>query len=167
MEKTNQRVWRMLCGGLLASLLCFSGVAAGQTAGVRTMTDNETSVRNFIAAWSRLDAAELAGWFTEDGTYFNIPGTPVTGRDNIERFIAGFIRPWQSTDWEIVNLFGDGDLVVAERVDHTVVNGAPIDLPVTGIFEMRGGKIREWRDYFDMPTYTEALTRALQSGKSD
>jgi limonene-1,2-epoxide hydrolase len=43
-----------------------------------------------------------------------------------------------------------------------VVNGKPVDLPAAGVFEMEGGKIKVWRDYFDLATYTEALTAALQ-----
>ena len=133
--------------------------------GANTMADNAQIIREFIAAWSRLDAVELASWFTEDGTYHNIPSNPVSGRENIARFIGGFTQAWQSTDWEILNLFAEGNLVVAERVDHTVVNGKPVDLPVTGIFEMEGGKIRVWRDYFDLATYTEALSAALQGSQ--
>jgi len=31
------------------------------------LESNQTIIRDFIAAWSRLDAAELAGYFAEDG----------------------------------------------------------------------------------------------------
>lgn len=127
------------------------------------MPDNARIIRDFIEAWSRLDASELAGYFTEDGTYHNIPSNPVSGRENVAQFIAGFTQSWESTDWEILNLFAEGDLVVAERVDRTVVNGRPVNLPALGIFEMENGKIRVWRDYFNLPTYTEALTAALQA----
>ena len=41
------------------------------------MTNNERIVRNFIAAWSRLDAAELVDYFAPDGVYHNIPAQPV------------------------------------------------------------------------------------------
>lgn len=126
------------------------------------MSDNEQVIREFIQAWSRLDAQELAEYFTEEGVYYNMPSSPVSGRDNVARFIAGFIRTWESTEWEIINLFGSGNLVVAERVDHTVVNGSPVDLPALGIFEMEDGRIKVWRDYFNLPTYTEALSAALQ-----
>jgi ketosteroid isomerase-like protein len=34
---------------------------------------NEQVVLDFFAAWSRLDAAEIAGYFTEDGIYHNMP----------------------------------------------------------------------------------------------
>jgi len=47
---------------------------------------------------------------------------------------------------------------MVERMDRTVVDGKSVDLPCFGIFEMREGKISEWRDYFDMATYTKAVT---------
>ena len=50
-----------------------------------------------------------------------------------------------------------GDVVIAERLDRTMVGETAVDLPCCGVFEMRGGKIAAWRDYFDMGTYTSAL----------
>jgi limonene-1,2-epoxide hydrolase len=43
--------------------------------------DNETIIREFIDAWSRLDAEELSRYFTEDGVYHNMPTGPVAGRE--------------------------------------------------------------------------------------
>jgi limonene-1,2-epoxide hydrolase len=127
------------------------------------MPENEKVIRGFVAAWSRLDADELASYFTEDGTYHNIPSSAVQGRDNIQQFITGFIRPWESTDWEIVSLLAEGDVVMVERLDKTVVAGSAVNLPCFGYFELEDGKIKMWRDYFDLATYTSALTKALES----
>ena len=44
------------------------------------MHDNEKIIREFIAAWSNLDADELTGYFTEDGVYHNMPTDPVAGQ---------------------------------------------------------------------------------------
>ena len=121
------------------------------------MADNAAVVRDFIAAWSRLDPAELAGFFAEDGVYHNIPAAPVRGRENIQRFIAGFIRPWTATQWEVVSLVAAGDTVVAERIDRTRLGERNVDLPCCGVFVMQGGKIQAWRDYFDMQTYMKGL----------
>jgi limonene-1,2-epoxide hydrolase len=54
------------------------------------MERNESVVRDFIAAWSRLDPKELAAYFAEDGVYHNVPTVPVAGRDAIEKMIRGF-----------------------------------------------------------------------------
>lgn len=121
------------------------------------MGDNERVIRDFIAAWSRLDAAELAGFFAEDGVYHNMPARPVAGRENVKAFIAAFAKDWSSTEWDILNIVAHGDVVIAERLDRTRVGDKRIDLPCCGVFEMRGGKIRVWRDYFDLSTYTRAL----------
>lgn len=121
------------------------------------MSDNEKTVRAFIAAWSNLNAAELAGYFTEDGTYHNMMLDPVTGRENLIAFIHGFLANWSETNWELVNIVSRGDLVVAERVDRTRIGDKRVDLPCVGMFEMENGKIKVWRDYFDLATYTTAF----------
>ena len=143
---------------LLATIIC-AGVNAQESS---IVSENEKIIREFIAAWSNLDAPELASYFTDDGVYHNMPSGAVQGRENIEQFIGGFIRPWESTDWEILNLVVDGDVVIVERLDKTVVAGNPVDLPCLGIFELENGKIKVWRDYFDLSTYTDALSQALQ-----
>jgi len=48
---------------------------------------------------------------------------------------------------------------MVERIDITIVNGKEITLPCLGVFEMQDGKIIEWRDYFDLATYTNALKK--------
>jgi limonene-1,2-epoxide hydrolase len=121
------------------------------------MGDNEATVRDFIAAWSRLDVDELVGFFTSDGVYHNMPMGPVAGRENLRGFIAGFLKGWTSTNWEVLTLIGRGDIVVAERVDRTMVGDKPVDLPCCGVFQLEGGKIKVWRDYFDLGTYRTAL----------
>jgi limonene-1,2-epoxide hydrolase len=121
------------------------------------MSDNESIVRSFIAAWSRLDVDEIVGFFAEDGVYHNMPTGPVTGHANLRAFIGGFTRGWTGTRWEVVTLVGHGDVVVAERVDRTSIGGRLIELPCCGVFQMERGKIKVWRDYFDLATYRAAI----------
>ena len=122
------------------------------------MHDNEKIIRDFIAAWSRLDAQELGTYFCKHGIYHNMPTAPVNGRDNIVNFIAKFIARWTATEWEILNILAAGDVVVVERMDRTKLGDKSVNLPCFGIFEMQGGKIHVWRDYFDMGTYVKAAT---------
>lgn len=122
------------------------------------MPSNKEVIREFIEAWSRLDADELVSYFAADGVYHNMPSTPVCGQENLKQFIAGFIGNWTSTDWDILNLIENNNLVIAERLDRTLVGGVSIELPCCGVFEMENGKIAVWRDYFDMATYTGPLT---------
>lgn len=121
------------------------------------MTDNEKTVSDFIAAWSRLDVEELVGFFAPDGVYHNMPTQPVAGHAALRAFIGAFVKDWTSTEWDVLNLVSRGDVVIAERLDRTVVGGKPVNLPCCGVFEMQDGKIKVWRDYFDMGTYVSAL----------
>lgn len=122
------------------------------------MQGNEQIIRDFIAAWSRLDADELVGFFSEDGIYHNMPMQPVKGRENVRNLIKGFLSSWTRTDWEIRNLVCAGDVVIAERVDRTQAGEKTVDLPCAGVFLLEGGKIKEWRDYFDFATYQRAMS---------
>ena len=46
---------------------------------------------------------------------------------------------------------------MAERLDRTSLGAKSVDLPCCGVFELTDGKIRIWRDYFDLATYTRAI----------
>ena len=122
------------------------------------MTSNVDIVREFIESWSELDAARLAEYFTEDGTYYNIPVEPVTGRAQVKGFIEAFLSTWTETTWDILNIAEHGDVVFCERLDRTKTTQGDVDLPCVGVFEMRDGKIHVWRDYFDMGTFMSAMS---------
>lgn len=123
------------------------------------MKSNADIVREFIEHWSELDASALTAYFAEDGCYYNMPFQPVQGKAAIEAFITEFIKTWTQTEWEIVNLVESGDVVFCERVDKTQSTLGNVDLPCVGVFEMENGKIREWRDYFDLQTYMGAMNK--------
>jgi len=122
------------------------------------MDDNEKIIREFIAAWSRLDPEELSSYFSEDGVYHNMPTAPVAGRENVKQMIAGFISSWTETHWDVLNLISAGDVVIAERLDRTKAGDKAVDLPCTGVFELENGKIKVWRDYFDLGTYVKGMS---------
>ena len=123
------------------------------------MSDNVQTIKDFIAAWSNLDSDELVGYFSEDGIYYNMPTQPVQGKEQLKQFIGSFISNWTKTNWDTLNIIGEGDVVIAERLDRTEVGDIKVDLPCCGVFEMEEGKIKVWRDYFDMGTYTKAFSK--------
>ncbi|WP_135211500.1 limonene-1,2-epoxide hydrolase family protein [Vitreimonas flagellata] len=122
------------------------------------MSDNERIIRDFIATWPSLDVDKIVDFFTEDGIYYNMPIAPVAGRDQLRGFIATFLKDWTKTNWDILNIAAVGNVVIAERVDHIHVGDKQVDLPCCGVFELENGKIKVWRDYFDLATYSRALT---------
>ena len=122
------------------------------------MPSNSEIVREFVEAWSTLDADKLADYFTEDGCYYNMPTQPVKGRDAVRGFIQNFLANWTETQWDILNMAEAGDVVFCERLDRTKTSSGNVDLPCLGVFEMQDGKIREWRDYFDLGTFMKAMS---------
>ncbi len=142
---------------VVCALMAILTAVSGNTAAEARDIDNETVVAEFIAAWSRLDAAELIAYFAPDGVYHNMMLEPVSGHEKLKEFIQRFIDDWSETRWEVINLMSRGDVVIAERVDHTRIADKRVALPCVGVFEMRGGKIEVWRDYFDLATYQKAF----------
>ena len=131
------------------------------------MEANERIIREFIAAWSRLDPAELAGFFTDDGVYHNMPMGPVAGRENVENLIRGFIAAWTETTWDVLNIACAGSVVIAERLDRTRAGDKAVDLPCVGVFELEDGKIKVWRDYFDMATYQRGMASSASAARRE
>ena len=119
--------------------------------------ENEKIIREFISSWSELNADKLADFFSEDGVYHNVPMKPVKGKENVRKFIAGFIQPWTETTWDILSIASAGELVIVERLDRTQAGDKAVDLPCVGVFEMQDGKIKVWRDYFDSNSYFKAM----------
>lgn len=119
---------------------------------------NTEIVTEFIQTWSSLDADRLAEFFTEDGCYHNMPTQPIRGRDAVRSFIAQFLSTWTETKWEILHIAEQDDLVFCERMDRTKTTRGDVDLPCNGVFQMQDGKIKEWRDYFDLGTFMNAMS---------
>jgi len=74
------------------------------------------------------------------------------------QFIRNFLANWTETQWDILNIAEVGDVVFCERLDRTKTTQGNVDLPCAGIFEMENGKIKEWRDYFDLGTFMNAMS---------
>jgi limonene-1,2-epoxide hydrolase len=111
-------------------------------------------ISRFCAAWGKdLGAEDLAEFFTDDAVYHNIPLEPITGKKNIAQNFASFIRPGppgiERIEFRVSNIAANGPVVMTERVDVFTLAGETFDLRVMGAFEVKHGKIKAWRDYFD------------------
>ena len=101
---------------MLTAVILFVWAVVNQ---IDRASGNERVIVDFIEAWSRLDATELASFFTEDGIYHNMPTQPVQGRANVEGLIRGFSAAWTETTWDVLNIMSSGNVVIAERLDRT------------------------------------------------
>jgi limonene-1,2-epoxide hydrolase len=119
------------------------------------MSDAASIVREFCAAWEARDQQRIVDSFTDDGVYHNIPMQPAVGKDAIKGLLSIILGPAKDVRFEIKHIAADGDVVLTERLDTFDIDGKTITLPVMGVFELRGGKIAAWRDYFDLATWTK------------
>ncbi len=115
-------------------------------------------VQTFCGSWAGGDVERLMGYFTEDAVYHNIPMDPVSGKENIAATITGFLGMVDKLEFRVRHIMSDGDVVLTERVDVFVTPSQTIELPVMGAFEIEGGRIAAWRDYFDLNQFTSRLS---------
>jgi limonene-1,2-epoxide hydrolase len=116
---------------------------------------NDRLVRDFVAAWERRDSDFIIGCFTDDAVYHSMPLSPIEGK----QAIAEWVRRFEDTTpgrLEVHHQIATADLVMNERTDRIVLNGHPVTLPITGVFEMQDGRISAWREYFDLTPAKEA-----------
>jgi len=117
---------------------------------------NDQIIRDFCDAWGAGDVAAIVGAFADDAVYHNIPMEPIEGKDAIAAVISAFLTGNRIV-FETLRQVASGNVVMNERIDHLSLGDGPvIALPVMGTFELAGGKITAWRDYFDLATFTGA-----------
>jgi len=119
---------------------------------------NTEIVESFITAWGSNDIDRIMTYFDADCVYHNIPVEAVRGTDAIRAVIEGFAGAATAIEWILHHVAEtDGGVVLTERTDRFEIGGRWIDLPVMGSFVLRGEKIVEWRDYFDMKQFTDQM----------
>jgi limonene-1,2-epoxide hydrolase len=125
------------------------------------MTEKETIVRGFLAAWGDGDARKLADYFTENAVFQMMPRDAVMGREAIHEDFKAQLAWTTDCAFEITAVASIGDIVFTERIDRMKVAGARVELPVAGVFEVNDeGKLTAWRDYFDMNVVMQQLSAA-------
>jgi limonene-1,2-epoxide hydrolase len=148
---------------------------------------NVSVVTSFIDAWSRLDLEAIQQLVSDDIFYQNIPFaaleklddlqafgdsvsamlragveglpiTPIIGRPEFTKFLDT-VKQFESADWQVKSIAGDGDTVFTVRVDtFGFRGGGSIAVNVIGIFEVRDDLIHAWRDFFSLAEFQAQLS---------
>jgi len=114
------------------------------------MSENERIITDFLCAFGRMDADELIGYFALDAIYHNIPLPALRGREQIYESLKGLSNRFKEMRIEILHQVSAGNLVMNERIDYFTFPDRRVALPIAGIFELEKGKIKAWREYFDL-----------------
>ena len=122
------------------------------------MSEEQRIVLDFIDACSANDIERILGFFDADCVYHNIPVAPVKGIEPIRKVLESFLRMAGKVDWQVRNVAVAGNgTVLTERLDRFLMGEKWVELPVMGAFEVRGGKITAWRDYFDLNQFQKQV----------
>lgn len=124
------------------------------------MANAEEVVNSLFAAWTKLDLDTIMSHFAEDGVWDNVPMSPAKGKAAIREMTNGFLKDSTSFSAKILRSQCVGNVVFNERVDTiTMKSGKSAAIPVAGMFELdNNGKIKVWRDYFDLGTFTKQIS---------
>ncbi len=122
-------------------------------------------VRSFIAAWNANDLERVLAHLHDEVVYHNMPLEPLHGLAAVRTYLDGIGR-FDWIDWKLLALAESGDKVLTERVDDFSLRGTVVRLPLMGIFEVDGGRIRAWRDYFDLASYRSQLPASTSTSAS-
>lgn len=113
-------------------------------------------IEDFIDAWNRLDMNAIEAAMAPDIFYHNIPMEPVIGIEGFRSFMAQL--PAESAHWELHAIAVNGPFVLTERTDNfTLTGGKSLSIRVMGTFEIEAGKIKAWRDYFDLAEMSDQM----------
>ncbi|MBW8811932.1 MAG: nuclear transport factor 2 family protein [Caulobacterales bacterium] len=145
--------------GLLAAAVVLATAAPASAAD--TDASRLAVAREMIAAWKGADWRKVADLFADDGVLRSMMLEPVVGRPAIYERIAALGKgaPGGVT-LDVAHMGVIDGLVFLERTDRFVYNGHPGAVPVVGVLDIQGGKVREWREYYDRAS----LVRALEGG---
>lgn len=98
-------------------------------------------VKNWVSAFNRADAGEVAEYYAEDAINHQVVREPITGRDAIREMFA---REFDCTTMvcQIVNIFQDGEWAILEWKDPKGLRGC-------GFFNIVDDQIVFQRGYFN------------------
>lgn len=106
-----------------------------------------------LQGWHALDADAVIAWFAEDAVLHNMMYDPLEGKAAIRGLLDMFFAKAGRVEMEVLKRAESGDTVFIERRDSFTWDGRDGVLPAVGVFEVRGGLICRWHEYFDRGTY--------------
>jgi len=142
----TRRVFLATAGVGAAAAVLPRSVAAQQTADERA---NVQVVNDFCATFTvPIDWDKMASHLSDDCKYRASQDTPIVeGPAAIVGFLRGFADAATFAEFEMVDTWARGPVVVNDRIDRFRLPDRSLDIPVVGVFHVVDGKITEWSDF--------------------
>lgn len=122
------------------------------------------TVKTFLETLGKKDYGAGAAMVSDDCEYTNpAPLGTVHGPAGIRRVLEPFFAPTLENQFVWKHTAVEGSTVFVERVDRHHLPHGWVELPVTGVFEVRNGRVTVWRDYFDVSAIRSAWPQAEEA----
>lgn len=110
-------------------------------------------VQQFMKLMEPLNYDDALKLVSDNCEYTNPqPFGTVHGPAGIRSVLEPFFGPTLKNEFQVLRAVAGGPVVVLERLDRHLFGNKWVELPVTGVYEVHGGVITYWRDYFDVAT---------------
>jgi limonene-1,2-epoxide hydrolase len=129
------------------------------------MTTDESPValvRQFLNQLAAGDLDAAVSLLATDVDYINVSMPTIHGRDRVRK-VLGAAMGLSSAGFEVYfhSISAEDGAVLTERTDVLTLGPWRAQFWVCGRFEVRGGEILLWKDYFDWVNVTIAMLRGL------
>ena len=119
-------------------------------------------VSSYLAAFASGDPDRIASHVTEDFVNEQVSalGVGCVGRDEYRRRLSSFLADFRGLRYEVEDIVGDGDRVIAAYTLHA--SHSDHDIQIRGVmrFVIRDGAIAHRYDYWDGLTFLQQVGQA-------
>ena len=112
---------------------------------------------DMVQAWNNLDLDKIIDTFAEDGVLHSVMIEPIKGRKALRERLGALLAGATRMDLRLKNVATTGNTVFLERVDDFDYKGRHGAVPVVGVLEISGGKVKVWREYYDRASLMKAM----------
>ena len=121
--------------------------------------ENTRTVEGFLHALQDTDLETAGAALAEDLVYQNVGLPTIHGRNRTMKLFSSL--GGVAFEVKIHRIAADGAAVLTERTDALIFGPLRLQFWVCGVFEVHGGQITLWRDYFDFFDMFKATVRGL------
>jgi limonene-1,2-epoxide hydrolase len=123
-------------------------------------------VRAFVAAQASRDPEQAMRYLAPDVVFENVPfppGSEIRGAHQVRAGMQKWMAAASRVEWTIHRQVVEGDVVFNERTDEfwypagLYPGGDYCAFRVAAVWEVRGGLIEFWRDYYDLGIIKQSL----------
>ena len=131
-----------------------------QIVNVGSDVDNAHTVEVLLTALENQDTDGAGAVLDDNLVYQNVGFPTIRGRARAMKLFRA-MEGRVGFEVKIHRIAVNGSSVLTERTDVLVFGPLRLQFWVCGVFEVSGGRITLWRDYFDMWDMTKALVRGV------